>query len=37
MTPQMKGNKFGQFIFTKKIDTQTHLKKKVQKKSKGKK
>jgi len=37
MSPQMKGNKFGQFIFTKKIDTQTHLKKKVQKKSKGRK
>ena len=37
MNTQMKGNKFGQFIFTKKIDTQTHLKKKVQKKSKGRK
>lgn len=37
MNPQMRGSKFGEFIFTKKIDTQTHIKKKVQKKSKGKK
>ena len=34
MNLQMKGTKFGQYILTKKIDTQTHLKKKVQKKSK---
>lgn len=33
----MKNCKFGEFIFTKKTDTQTHLKKKVQKKPKGKK
>lgn len=37
MSVQMKGSKFGEYIFTKKIDTQTHLKKKVQKKSKGRK
>jgi len=37
MNVQMKGKKFGEFIFTKKIDTQTHLKRKVQKKSKGRK
>ena len=34
---QMKGFKLGEFILTKKIETQTHLKKKVQKKTKGKK
>lgn len=33
----MKGKKFGEFIFTKKTETQTHLKKKVQKKPKGRK
>jgi ribosomal protein S19 len=33
----MKGFKLGEFILTKKIETQTHLKKKVQKKTKGKK
>lgn len=37
MNLSMKGCKFGEFIFTKKIDTQTHLKKKVQKKPKGRK
>ncbi len=33
----MLGCKFGEFSFTKRSDTQTHLKKKVQKKPKGKK
>lgn len=33
----MFGCKFGEFAFTKRSDTQTHLKKKVQKKPKGKK
>lgn len=37
MNPHMKKYKFGEFVFTKKIDTQTHIKKKVQKKSKAKK
>jgi ribosomal protein S19 len=31
----MKNCKFGEFIFTKRSDTQTHLKRKVQKKTKG--
>lgn len=37
MNINMKNCKFGEFIFTKKTDTQTHLKKKVQKKPKGRK
>lgn len=37
MNISMQGCKFGEFIFTKKADKQTHLKKKVQKKPKGKK
>lgn len=37
MNSNMLGHKFGEFILTKKSDTQTHLKKKVQKKPKGKK
>ena len=34
MMPSMLGHKFGEFIFTKKSDTQTHLKRKVQRKTK---
>jgi len=34
MMPNMLGHKFGEFIFTKKSDTQTHLKRKVQRKTK---
>jgi hypothetical protein len=37
MNINMKNCKFGEFIFTKKTETQTHLKKKVQKKPKGRK
>jgi ribosomal protein S19 len=34
MMPSMLGHKFGEFVFTKKSDTQTHLKRKVQRKTK---
>jgi len=37
LNSNMLGCKFGEFSFTKRCDTQTHLKKKVQKKSKKKK
>jgi len=37
MSTNMSGLKFGEFAFTKRSDTQTHLKRKVQKKPKGKK
>lgn len=37
MISNMLGCKFGEFAFTKRSDTQTHLKRKVQKKSKSKK
>lgn len=37
LSPNMLGNKFGEFSFTKRSDRQTHLKRKVQKKPKGKK
>ena len=37
LNANMLGYKFGEFSFTKRSDTQTHLKKKVQKKPKGRK
>jgi ribosomal protein S19 len=37
MSANMLGLKLGEFTFTKRSDTQTHLKRKVQKKPKGKK
>lgn len=37
MTSNMSGFKLGEFSFTKRSDTQTHVKRKVQKKPKGKK
>jgi len=37
MSTNMLGCKFGEFSFTKRSDTQTHLKRKVKKKPKGKK
>jgi len=37
MNSNMLGTKFGEFSFTKRSDTQTHLKRKVQKKNKSKK